>query len=168
MGIMTSHKISYLYPPILNSTRHCLVIVTWLPFCNHETLYEVGCAVISSSNLSTISVDTKLSVFPLSIITLHTISLVLQAVLNRLFLCTGFSTSSSSFKRTFFIIKYLPYSTPFVLAYLQIEGRVCLFFIDGKINTTRVYLFTNDSNIGNATMMAWKEQKCKLEEEEQQ
>jgi hypothetical protein len=33
------------------------------------------------------------------------------------------------------------------LAYLQTEGRVCLFVIDGKINTTRVYLFTNDSKI---------------------
>jgi hypothetical protein len=37
-----------------------------------------------------------------------------------------------------------------------------LFFIDGKINTTRVYLFSNDSKINNTMMMAWKEQKCKL------
>jgi hypothetical protein len=49
-----------------------------------------------------------------------------------------------------------------LLAYLQTEGRVCLFVIDGKINTTRVYLFANDSKINSATIMAWKEQKCKL------
>jgi hypothetical protein len=49
-----------------------------------------------------------------------------------------------------------------LLAYLQTEGRVCLFFIDGKINMTSVYLFTNDRKINNATIMAWKEHKCKL------
>jgi hypothetical protein len=49
-----------------------------------------------------------------------------------------------------------------LLAYLQTEGRVCLFVIDGKISTTRVYLFSNDSKIKSAVMMAWKEQKCKL------
>jgi hypothetical protein len=42
-----------------------------------------------------------------------------------------------------------------------------LFVIDGKINTTRVYLFSNDSKINSATIMAWKEQKCKLSEEQQ-
>jgi hypothetical protein len=111
MGI-TSHRFSSLYPPILNSTKHCLVTITWCPFCNHETLYGSGCAVVSSSNLSTISVDTKLSVLPLSIITLHTLSLVLQVVLNRLFLCTGFLTSASGFKRTFLIIRDVPSSAP--------------------------------------------------------
>jgi hypothetical protein len=45
-----------------------------------------------------------------------------------------------------------------LLAYLQTEGRVCLFVIDGKINTMRVYLFSNDSKINNAVIMAWKEQ----------
>jgi hypothetical protein len=93
MGI-TSHIISSLYPPILNSTKHCLVTITYCPLCNHETLYGFGCVVVSISNLSTIYVDIKLSVLPLSIITLHTLSLVLKVVLKRLFLCTGLSTSA--------------------------------------------------------------------------
>jgi hypothetical protein len=75
-------------------------------------LYGVGCPVVSSSNFSTISVDTKLSVHPLSIIPLHTFSLVLQVVLNKLFHCIGFSTSGSDFKRTFFIIRYFSSSMP--------------------------------------------------------
>jgi hypothetical protein len=37
-----------------------------------------------------------------------------------------------------------------------------LFVIDGKISTTRVYLFANDSKISSIAIMAWKEQKCKL------
>jgi hypothetical protein len=50
-----------------------------------------------------------------------------------------------------------------LLVYLQTKGRVCLVFIDGKINTMRVYLFSNDSgNINNEKMMAWKEQQCKI------
>jgi hypothetical protein len=111
MGI-TSHRSSSLYPHILNSTKHCLVTITWCPFCNHETLYGFGCVVVSSSNFSTISVDTKLSVLPLSIITLHTLYLVLQVVLKRLFLCTGFSTYAFGFKRTFLNIRDLPSSAP--------------------------------------------------------
>jgi hypothetical protein len=111
MGI-TSRRISSLYPPILKLSKHCLVTVTWCPFYNHETLYGLGCAVVSSSNFSTISVDTKLSVLPLSIITLHTLSLVLQVVLKRLFLCTSFSTYASGFKRTFLNIRDLPSSSP--------------------------------------------------------
>jgi hypothetical protein len=117
MGI-TSHRISCLYPPILNSTKHCLVTITWCPFCNHETFYGFRCAIISSSNLSTISMDTKLSVLPLSIITLHTLSLVLQVVLKRLFLYTGFSTSTSVFKRTFLNIRDVPSSTPSTSTFL--------------------------------------------------
>jgi hypothetical protein len=111
MGI-TSHTNSSLYPPILNSTKHCLVTITWCPFYNHETLYGSRCAFVSSSNFSTISMDTKLSVLPLSIITLHTLSLVLQAVLNRLFLCTVFLTFAYGFKRTFLIIRDVPSSAP--------------------------------------------------------
>jgi hypothetical protein len=111
MGI-TSHGISSLYPPILISTRHCLVIITWCPFCSHETLYGLGCAIVFNSNFSTISVDTRLSVLPLSMITLHTLSLVLQAVLKRLFLCTGFSIYASGFKRTFLNIRDALSSAP--------------------------------------------------------
>jgi hypothetical protein len=117
MGI-TSHRISSLYPPILNSTKHCLVTITWCPFYNHETLYGFGCAVVSNSNFSTISVDIKFSVLPLSIITLQTLSLVLQAVLKRLFLCTGFSTSASGFKRNFLNIRDVPSSAPYASTFL--------------------------------------------------
>jgi hypothetical protein len=111
MGI-TSHIISSLYPPILNSAKHYLVTITWFPFCNHETLYGFGCAVVSSSSFSTISVDTRLSMLPLSIINLHTLYLVLKAILNRLFLYTVFSIFASGFKRTFLNIRDLPSSTP--------------------------------------------------------
>jgi hypothetical protein len=111
MGI-TSHKISSLYPPILNSTNYCLVTITWCPFCNQETLYGFGCAIVFSSNFSTISMYTKLSVLPLLIITLHTLPLVLQVVWKRLFLYTGLSTSASGFKITFLNIRDLPSSSP--------------------------------------------------------
>jgi hypothetical protein len=107
MGI-TSHRISSLYPPILISTRHCLAIVTWCPFFNHETLYGLGCVVVFSSNFSTIPMDTRLSILSLSMITLHTLSLVLQAILKRLFLCTSFSIFASGFKRTFLNIRDAP------------------------------------------------------------
>ena len=117
MGI-TSHIIFFLYPPILNSTKHCLVTITWCPFYNHETLYGFGCVIVSSSNFSTISVDTKLSVLPLSIITFHTLSLVLQVVLKRLFLCTCLSTSTSGFKRTFLNIKDLPSFAPSISTFI--------------------------------------------------
>jgi hypothetical protein len=58
-------------------------------------------------------VDTKLSVLPLSMITLHTLSLVLQAVLNKLFLWTGSCTSFSGFTRDFLIMSDLPSSSCF-------------------------------------------------------
>ena len=111
MGI-TSHRISSLYPPILILTRHCLVIVAWCPFCSHETLYGLGSVVIFSSSFSTISVDTTFPVLPLSMITFQIMSFVLQAVLKRLFLCTGFSIFVSGFKRTFLNIRDAPSSSP--------------------------------------------------------
>jgi hypothetical protein len=123
MGI-TSHVISSLYPPILISTRHCLVIITCCPFCSHETLYGLGCAVVFSSNFSTIYVDTRLSVLPLSMITLHTSSLVLQAVLKRLFLCTGSSISASGFKRTFLNIRDAPSSALSSSTYLHCASEM--------------------------------------------
>jgi hypothetical protein len=92
--------------------EHCLVIVSWCPFCSHETLYGLGCAVVFNSNFSTVSLDTRLSVLPLLMISLHTFSLVFQDVLTRLFLCTGFSISASSFKRTFLNIRDDPSSAP--------------------------------------------------------
>jgi hypothetical protein len=50
----------------------------------------------------------RLSVLPLSMMTLHTLSLVLQAVLKSLVLWTELSTSFSGVKRTFHIISDLP------------------------------------------------------------
>jgi hypothetical protein len=112
MGI-TSHKISSLYPHILNSMRHCLLTITFYSFCNHETLHGFVCAVVSNSNFSTISMDTKLSVIPLSIITLHSLYLLLQAFLDKFFFCTAFSTSIFVFKKTFLNIMDIPSSIPF-------------------------------------------------------
>jgi hypothetical protein len=123
MGI-TSHRISSLYLPILISTKHCLVIVTWCPFCRNETLYGFGCEVVFRPNFSTISMDTRLLVLPLSMITLHTLSLVLQAVLKRLFLCTGFSISASGFKRTFLNIRDAPSSTPYASTSLHCSSEM--------------------------------------------
>ena len=123
MGI-TSHRISSLYPPILISTGHCLAIVTWCPFYSHETLYGLGCAVVFSSNFSTISVDTRLSVLPLSMTTLHTLSLVLKVVLKRLFLCTSFSISAYGFKRTFFNIRDAPSSAPSASTSLRLASEM--------------------------------------------
>jgi hypothetical protein len=82
-----------------------------MSFCNHETLYGLRCAIVSNSIFSTIFVDTILSVLPLSTIIFHTLSLFLQAILNKLFLWTGFSTSFSGFARIFLIIRDIPPST---------------------------------------------------------
>jgi hypothetical protein len=51
-------------------------------------------------------------ILPLSIITLHTLSLFLQVVLNRFLLWTGFSIFGSGFKRTFLNIRDFPSSAP--------------------------------------------------------
>jgi hypothetical protein len=120
----TSHRISSLYSPILNSTKHYLVTVTWCHFCNHETLYGFGCGSVSSSNFSNIFLETKFSVLPLPIIALNTMSFVLQVVLNRLFLCTGFSTSASGFRRTFLNIRDVPSYAPFSLTFLLYASEI--------------------------------------------
>jgi hypothetical protein len=77
-------------------------------------------------------VDTRLSVLPLSTITLHTLSLVLQAVLNKFFLWTGFSISFSGFKIIFLIIKDLLPST---------SSASTFFFCASKMELRLPYIF---------------------------
>jgi hypothetical protein len=90
---------------------------------------------------STIFVDTKLSVLPLSMITLHTLSLVLQAVLNKLFLWIGSLTSFSGFMRTFLIMSDLPSSA--ASTFIYVSTFLLLRFINVSFSTSS-YSFSQD------------------------
>jgi hypothetical protein len=82
-------------------------------FCNHDTLYASEWSVLFKFNFLTTSINTKFYKLPSSITKLQHLPHILYFFLNIVFLCYGsLSTSFSSYKNIFLIIKFSPWSDP--------------------------------------------------------